>query len=71
MVRNSRSAIGREIGATLSGVEGLCPDCHEQHAVVAVDVDQVEWCCLACGAAFVSGHHTTTPAGSRTSSDAA
>lgn len=50
----------------LSGVTGTCPDCRDERFLLPVDEDQLEWCCLDCGAAFVTwAAHWTAPAGAQ------
>jgi hypothetical protein len=52
----------------LSGVTGTCPDCADERFLLPVDEDQLEWCCLDCGAAFVTWARWTAPAAARTPS---
>ena len=50
---------------------GTCPDCADERFLLPVDDDQLEWCCVDCGAAFVTWQHWTAPASSQTPSQVA
>lgn len=52
----------------LHGVTGTCPDCRDERLLLPVDDDQLEWCCLDCGAAFVSWRVAPAPTGAQTPS---
>lgn len=41
---------------------GTCPDCADERYLMPVDDDLLEWCCVDCGAAFLTGHSWTAPA---------
>lgn len=68
MPRRTKPTLGRELDEALHGVRGFCADCCEQQVLVPLDQDELEWCCVQCGAAFVSWQRWTAPAGSRTPS---
>jgi len=46
----------------LEAVKGVCPDCADERFLVPVDDDELEVCCIECGAAFVTWHRWTAPA---------
>jgi hypothetical protein len=46
----------------LSSRVGPCPDCDDERVLLPVDDDQLEWCCVDCGAAFVTWQRWTAPA---------
>ncbi len=46
----------------LRGLTGECPDCGDERFLLPVDDDELEWCCVDCGAAFVTWHRWTAPA---------
>jgi hypothetical protein len=46
----------------LRGLTGTCPDCTDERILLPVDEDELEWCCVDCGAAFVTWHRWTAPA---------
>lgn len=50
---------------------GTCPDCADERYLMPVDDDQLEWCCVECGAAFVTGQSWTAPASPRAPSQVA
>jgi hypothetical protein len=71
MTGPTRSTLRRELEEALHGVHGFCADCSEQRVLVPIDQDSLEWCCVRCGAAFVSWQRWTAPAGSRAPSQVA
>ena len=62
---------GQELVEVLHGIRGVCPDCADSRVLVPVDEDELEWCCVECGAGFVSWQRWTAPTGSRAPSQVA
>jgi hypothetical protein len=52
----------------LHSVAGTCPDCADERFLLPVDDEELEWCCVECGAALFTGHSRTAPASRRTPS---